>query len=59
MRNDSNPKQLTGSGTTTIGSCFLYALCVNKDLTGTMVVKDGTTTIASFAIGTKAKDPIS
>lgn len=52
MGNDSNPVQLTASGTTVPGSVFLYCICVNKTLAGTMIVKDGAATLASFAIGT-------
>lgn len=52
MGRDSFPVQLTGTGTTTLGSRFLMAICVNKALTGTMVIKDGASTVGSFAIGT-------
>lgn len=52
MGNDSNPKKLTASATTTIGSVYLYGICVNKTLTGTMQVAEGATNIALFAIGT-------
>ena len=52
MGNDSTAKQLTGSATTTIGAAFLYAICVNKTLTGTLTVSDTGSTVATFAIGT-------
>jgi len=52
MGNDAGIKQLTGSGTTTLDSVFLYNICVNKTLTGTMTVKEGLNTVAVFAIGT-------
>lgn len=54
MGNDSNPKILTGSASTTIGSCLLYGISVNTALAGTLLVKEGATTLASFAIGTVA-----
>ena len=49
---DANPKKLTGSGTTTIGSCFVTGISVNKTLTGTLTVYETTTAVAQFAIGT-------
>lgn len=52
MGNDANIKQLGGTATTTIGSCFLYNICINKTLTGTLAVKEGSNTVATFAIGT-------
>ena len=52
MGNETNPKQLTGSATTTIGSVRMMGIGVNKTLTGTMTVKEGANTVAVFAIGT-------
>lgn len=52
MGNDANPKKLTASATTTIGSVYLYNVCVNKTLTGTMAIADGAVNIGLFAIGT-------
>lgn len=52
MGRDSFAVQLTGTATTTLGTRFLMAICVNKTLIGTMVIKDGATTVGSFAIGT-------
>ena len=52
MGNDANPKQLSGSATTTLGSCYLYNLSINKVLAGTMTIKEGTSTVGTFAIGT-------
>ena len=52
MGNESNPKKLTGTGTTTIGSCAVYGINVNKTLTGTLTVNESGTAVASFAIGT-------
>lgn len=49
MGNESNPKKLTASATTTIGSVALYGINVNKTLAGTMTVNDGNTNIAIFA----------
>lgn len=52
MENESNPKKLTASGTTTIGSCTMYGLNINKTLTGTLTINEGGTAVAQFAIGT-------
>lgn len=54
MGNDSSPVKLAGTATTTLGSRFLYAVCVNKTLTGTMTIGEGATVLANFAIGTVA-----
>lgn len=51
MGNDSNPKQLTGSATTTFGSVYLYGLSINKITTGTITIKEGANTVATIAIG--------
>lgn len=52
MGNESNVIKLTGSGTTTIGSCLMYNISVNKTLTGTLTVNESGTAIGQFAIGT-------
>lgn len=52
MGNDSYPVKLTGSGTTTLNSCFLYGICINKTLVGTLTVNDSAVALAQFAIGT-------
>lgn len=52
MGNDSNPKKLTGTATTTIGQCFLYAVNINKTLGGTLSINETGTSVAAFAIGT-------
>ena len=52
MGNDANPKKLTESGTTTIGQARVYAICINKTLTGTLTVNETGTAVAQFAIGT-------
>lgn len=52
MGNDSNPKQLTASSTTTIGSCLLYGIAVNKTLTGSLTINESGTPVATFAVGT-------
>lgn len=52
MGNDSYPVKLTGSATTTLKSCFVYAICINKTLAGTLTVNESGTAVASFAIGT-------
>ncbi len=51
MGNDANAKKLTASSTTTLGSCYLYALSFNKILGGTVTVNEGSTAVATFAIG--------
>ena len=52
MGNDSYPVLLTQSGTTNLKSCLIYAVNINKTLAGTLVLKDGTTVVANFAIST-------
>lgn len=52
MGNDANPKILTGSATTTFGAVSVYAVSINKILTGTMTINEGSTAVAQFAIGT-------
>lgn len=52
MGNDANPLKLTGSGTTTLNSTFLYGIAVNKALTGTLTVNENGTAVGQFAIGT-------
>lgn len=52
MGNDSNPKRLTASATTTLGAVYLYGIAVNKTLTGTMTVDESDRLMALFAIGT-------
>lgn len=54
MGNDSYPVLLTGSTSTTLGSCRLFNICINQALAGTMVVKETATPIGSFAIGAVA-----
>jgi hypothetical protein len=52
MGNDSNVLKLTGSGTTTLNGAFLFNICVNKTLTGTMTVNENGVAVGAFAIGT-------
>lgn len=52
MGNDSYPLKLTVSATTTLGSVMVYAISVNKTLTGTLTIDNDTTRIASFAATT-------
>lgn len=56
MGNDSNPVKLAGTATTTLGSVFLYSVSINKTLTGTLVVEDGTNVLANFASTTPPGD---
>lgn len=56
MGNDSFPILLTGSATTTIGSYFLHDICINQTLTGTVTVKEGTTSVGAFAATTPPGD---
>lgn len=51
MGNESNPKQLAGTATTTFGSCMLFGLSINKITTGTIIIKEGANTVATIAIG--------
>lgn len=52
MGNDSNPKKLTATGTTTLTSVFLYGISINKTLAGTLTVNESGTALGQFAIGT-------
>lgn len=52
MGNDSNPKKLTATGTTTFGSCFAYGFSINKTLVGTLTINESGTAVAQFAVGT-------
>lgn len=52
MGNDSYPLKLTGTGTTTIGSAFLFAICVNKTLTGTLTINEQGSAVGQMAIAT-------
>lgn len=54
MGNDSYPVKLTGTGTTTLGSVFLYGICINKTLTGTLTVNESGSAVGAFAIGAVA-----
>ncbi len=54
MGNDSNPRKLTASATTTLGAVYLYGISVNKALTGTITVNDGANNKAIFAASTAA-----
>ena len=52
MGNEANIKKLTATGTTTLGSVFLFNICINKTLTGTLTVNESGTAVGQFAIGT-------
>lgn len=52
MGNDSYPVKLTASNTTTLNACFLYAVCINKTLVGTLTINENGTAVGAFAIGT-------
>lgn len=52
MGSDSYPVKLTASATTTLGSVFLTAICVNKTLVGSLTVNDGVANKAIFAATT-------
>lgn len=56
MGNDSNPIKLTGSGTTTLGSVFLYSISINKALTGTLTVNESGAAVGAFASTTPPGD---
>lgn len=52
MGNDANVLKLTGSGTTTLNSAFLYGIAINKALAGTLTINENGTAVGQFAIGT-------
>lgn len=52
MGNDSNPRKLTASATTSLGAVYLYGISVNKTTTGTITVNDGLNNKAIFAAST-------
>lgn len=52
MGNDSYPVLLTQSATTNLKSCLIYAVCINKTLAGTLILKEGSTAVANFAATT-------
>lgn len=54
MGNDTNPKKLTASATTTLGAVYLCGISINKVLAGTVTVNDGNTNRAIFAAATPA-----
>lgn len=56
MGNDSYPKKLTGTATTTLGSCRLMGISINKTLTGTLTVNESGTAVGQFAISTATGD---
>lgn len=52
MGNDTNPKQATTSGTTTLNGALLFNISINKTLTGTMTINENGVAVGQFAIGT-------
>lgn len=52
MGNDANVAKLAGTATTTLNSTFLYNICVNKTLTGTLTINENGTAVGQLAIGT-------
>jgi hypothetical protein len=52
MGNDSYPVLCTASGTTTIGSCILFGVSVNKTTTGTITVQESSSSVGAFAAST-------
>jgi len=54
MGNDSNPRKLTASATTTLGAVYCYCISVNKTLTGTVTINDGNSNKGILAVGTLA-----
>lgn len=48
------PKQVTANGTTTVGQCVLAGIYINKAMTGTLVVKDGSAVLGTIAAATPA-----
>lgn len=56
MGNDSYPVKLAGTATTTLASCFLMSVSINKTLTGTLTINENGTAVGQFAIGTVPGD---
>jgi hypothetical protein len=54
MGNDSYPVKLTGTADTTLGSCLLFGISINKATTGTVTPKEGSTALGQFAASTAA-----
>jgi len=55
MENNAYPLQLAGTATTTPGGLsgtMMYGVNINKTLTGTLIIKENGTAVATFAIGT-------
>lgn len=52
MGDQSNPKKLTGTATTTLTTVLLYNIAINKTLTGTLTVNEAGVAVGLFAIGT-------
>lgn len=54
MGNDSYPVQCAGTATTTLKSCLLYGISINKALTGTVAIKESGTAVGTIAASTAA-----
>jgi hypothetical protein len=54
MGNEAYPVQCSATATTTLKSCFLYGICINKVLTGTVTIKDSAATVGTIAASTAA-----
>ncbi len=52
MGNDSYPVKLSGTATTTLNSCLLMGININKTLAGTLTINDSAVAKGQFAIGT-------
>lgn len=48
------PKAVTANDTTTVGQCVLAGIYINKAMTGTLIVKDGTVVLGTIAAATPA-----
>jgi hypothetical protein len=56
MGRDVYAVQCTGSATTTLKSCLLMGVTVNKVLTGTVAIKEQGTAVGTIAASTAAGD---
>jgi hypothetical protein len=54
MIRDYYPVQCAGTATTTLKSCFLAGICINKVLTGTVTIKENGTAVGTIAASTAA-----
>lgn len=54
MIKTATPTIVTPNSTTILGACLLFGVYINKPMTGTLVIKDGTITRGTIAAATAA-----